>query len=346
MATGKSTTVRAAVMAAPSTMAARPTATAARSTAMSAPPTATIGSTGTTDVTAVRPRLAPAPLRATFRALEATSPATAGVLAERLWFRLPRRASEERRDRFAPEGGRELTVAWAGGTLRGVAYGREDAPTAYLVHGWGGWWQQLGAHVQPLVDAGYRVVAYDAPSHGSSARGRHGPRSTTLIEMAEAQAAVVRQEGPAHLVVAHSIGAVVSLWAGAHEGARASAYAFLAPASTISSMVRWFEQVLDVGPRSQRVLIDRVERRVGHRVDAFEIVALAGQVLGDRMTPALLTAHDPADPETPVGGSLDLVETWPGAEMSLVEGLGHRRLLWDADVVASVADFARRARVS
>lgn len=288
------------------------------------------------------PPRGPAPLRATFRVLESTSPSVAAALAERLWFRLPPRPTAERRARHAPAGGRRLTVEWSGGTLHGVTFGPEGAPTAYLVHGWGGWWQQLGAHVPPLLEAGYRVVAYDAPSHGGSGPGAYGARSTNLLEMAEALTAVIRQQGPADLVVAHSVGAVVSLWSGAHHEP-AGDYAFLAPASTVLSMVEFFENSLGLGPRSRDLLIERVERRVGESIEVFEVLRLAERVL-DRAgwEPRLLTVHDPMDPETPVSGSLDLSEAWPRAELSLVQHLGHRRLLWNEDVVATVADFARR----
>lgn len=286
-----------------------------------------------------------AALRGTFRLLEATAPPLGARLAERLWFRLPPRPTAGSRTRRSPVGGRELVVTWEDLTVHGVAYGPERAPTAYLVHGWGGWWQQLGGHVQPLVEAGYRVVAYDAPSHGSSPPGRHGARSSTILEMAEALSAVARHEGAPDLVVAHSIGAPVSLWSGV-DGTVARAYAFLAPASTVASMVGWFRSALAVGPRSADELVRRVERRVGHPVSDFDTVRLAGRLVTTAgMTPALLAVHDPADPETPVSGSTSLAAAWPGASLHLVDGLGHRRLLWDRDVVATVADFAGRQSV-
>ena len=41
-------------------------------------------------------------------------------------------------------------------------------PSVLLVHGWEGRGAQLGALVDPLVAAGYRVVALDGPAHGDS----------------------------------------------------------------------------------------------------------------------------------------------------------------------------------
>ena len=135
-----------------------------------------------------------AALRAGFAALE-HQPRLGGWLAERLWFRLPAPASVEARGRHTPSGGEPFEVQWEAGTVRGRAYGDWGLPTAYLVHGWGGWWQQLGAHVQPLLDRGLCVVAFDSPSHGDSSPGRFGPRSTTFPEMAQALSAVVADFG-------------------------------------------------------------------------------------------------------------------------------------------------------
>ena len=286
----------------------------------------------------------PALLRATFRTLERVAPSAGGALAERLWFRLPSVPTRQRRMRFVPDGGTAVTVTWNGGRLSGMTYGAADRPTAYLVHGWGGWWQQLAAHVQPLLDAGYRVVAYDAPSHGDSGPGRYGPRATTIPEMGEAMAAVVRQHGPAHLVVAHSIGAVASLWAVDGAGGGARGYAFLAPAHSAWHLVAWFQDVLDIGPRTTRALVARVERRVGERFSAFDTVALGSRLTRGQSPPALLSVHDPDDDETPASGSRQLTEIWPGAELALVHDLGHRRLLWDPSVVQHVAAFAARIK--
>lgn len=292
---------------------------------------------------------APAPVRFTLRTLEAVTPWIGAVLAEQLWFRLPPTPAPERRARHAPEGGEPFTVRWAGGSVQGVTYGPAGERTAYLVHGWGGWWQQLGGHVPALLDAGYRVVAYDAPSHGDSAPGRLGRRRSTVIEMAQAYGAVAGVHGSPHLVVAHSIGAVAVLRAG--DVPPAAGYAFLAPASTFDDMVRHFARLLDLGPRSRQILLERVERRIGAQLATFDATVLAGELLArvgagggaaDSRVPALLSVHDPEDAETTAQGSAGLVRDWPGAELVLVEGLGHRRLLWDMDVVATVAGFARR----
>lgn len=296
---------------------------------MSNEPTATIGR--------ATPRLAPAWLRATFTVLEYTSPGLGGRLAAALWFRLPPAPSVTTRERRTPDGGRAVRVHTRDFVLKGHVFGPDRAPTAYLVHGWGGWWQQLAAHVEPLLAAGYRVVVFDGPNHGDSGPGNYG-RSSRIFELADAYSAVVREHGSPALVVAHSAGTMAVLWAAA-RGTRARAYAFISAAVSVKSMVSWFSEVFGLGPRTSRRLVRLVEQTIGYSLDDFEVVDMLEDVFGG-MPPPLLCVHDADDSEAPLGGCRDLVEAWTGADLVVTSDLGHHRILWDTGVVDRVAEFA------
>lgn len=287
-----------------------------------------------------RPPSGPAALRATMGGLDRLVPGVPARVADHLWFRLPAVPSASTRERHTVPGGRAFVTRRHGMEVRGRIYGPEDAPTAHLVHGWGGWWQQLAAHIPGLLSAGYRVVVHDAPSHGGSPAGRHGPRSSTIMEIAEAFEVVAWQQGPPDLVVAHSVGAAAVGWA-FRKGTAATAYVFLAPAVSVWPMLDWFEQVAGIGPRARPRLVARVERRVGHPLSAFEVTSLFRQAAAAEPRPALLTIHDRGDSDTPAQGSVDLARAWPGGRLVLTEGLGHRRVIWHPEVVERVAGFAR-----
>lgn len=283
---------------------------------------------------------APAVTRAGLTTLGALAPQVAAGVGLTLWCRIPRQPPTERRRRRTPEGGTPFQVKHDGVQVRGATFGPDDAPTAVLMHGWGGWWQQLSAHVRPLLAAGYRVVAYDAPSHGDSPPGRHGARSTTMLEIADAYAAVAWQQGPVHLVVAHSAGSMAALWA-RHRGpgTHAAAYALLAPATAVEPMLDWFQRFTGIGRRAREAMVSRFQRRFGHGIEEFRLPEMLPDLLGAD-APALLAVHDPADPETPAAGTADLAAAWPDGQLVLTEGVGHRRILWDPAVVARVAAFA------
>jgi alpha-beta hydrolase superfamily lysophospholipase len=71
-----------------------------------------------------------------------------------------------------------------------------------LAHGWAGRAAQLGALAEPLVAAGFRVVAFDAPAHGESpGREAHVPM------LAECIVEIATQQGGLRAVIGHSAGA-------------------------------------------------------------------------------------------------------------------------------------------
>lgn len=294
--------------------------------------------------TIVRPALRPPrgtlPLRAVFGVLEHAAPELAVRIATRLWFRLPAPPSVHERRARTPEDGRAIRVRNGDLDLRGRIYGPDGAPTAFLVHGWGGWWQQFSAHVEPLLAAGYQVVGYDGPSHGDSGPGGHGSRTTRVMELADAYRAMAGAYGPADLTLAHSMGAMAVLWA-AGRGTPTGSLAFIAAATSVDPMVDWFSRVTGTGAHTRAGMVAAVEHAIGYPMAAFEAQTLATRAYRSELRPRLLVVHDTTDRSSPAAGSLRLVRAWPGAVQYITEGLGHRRVLSDTGVVVRVAAFAQ-----
>jgi pimeloyl-ACP methyl ester carboxylesterase len=266
-----------------------------------------------------------------FALLERVAPAVGARWAEALWFRIP--TPRGRRDRLA-EPGRPFQVRAHGRTVAGEVWGDPAAPAVYLVHGWGGWGAQLDGFVGPLVAAGFRVVTFDGPGHGASDPGPEGPGRSTILELADALAAVVADSGPAHAVIAHSLGATATAYALDH-GLEAGRLAFVAPMADPLPYTRTFAGRLGFGERTRTRLVARIERRVGTSMAAFAVPAVAGRVA----VPPLLLVHDRQDTETGWSDSADIARFWPGARLHSTSGLGHRRILRDPAVVAEVTGF-------
>jgi pimeloyl-ACP methyl ester carboxylesterase len=275
-----------------------------------------------------------------FGLLERVVPAVGARWAEHLWFTVP--PARGRRDRqVAP--GRPFQVRAHGRTVAGELWGgpaadgdpgRSDPPVVYLVHGWGGWRWQLDGFVAPLVAAGFRVVAFDAPSHGTSGPGPEGPGRGTILEFADALAAVVAANGPAHAVIAHSLGATAAAFA-IRGGLPVDRAAFVAPMADPLPYTRTFAARLGFGERVRTRLADRLERRVGLPLSAFDVPAMAGQVA----TPPLLLVHDRQDAETGWSDSAAIARSWPRSRLVTTSGLGHRRILRAPAVIAEVVAF-------
>lgn len=271
-----------------------------------------------------------------FGVLERLAPAAGTALLNRLWFQVPVVPEKVRRPRAELPAATPFQI----GAIRGQSYG--DGPAIYLVHGWGGWGLQLAAHIQPLVDAGFRVIAYDAPSHGDSGPGREGKRASTLLELADALKAVVAAQGPAYGVVAHSLGAPATALA-MRDGLDVERVVFIAAATDFTDWLDRLQAMLGFGPRIRAGFLRRFEARFGP-MDGFRMDAVVPAIADRRPLPPLLLVHDRSDDETPYQGSIDLSVRWPGAGLETSEGLGHRRVLRDPDLVKKAVEFlAERA---
>jgi len=280
--------------------------------------------------TTVRLFSAPWPVRVSFRVLDRLAPGVGARWAERIWFTLPTPKAPSKPRGPAP--GARFTLAVDGHDVVGEAWG--NGPAVYLLHGWAGHRGQLTAFVAPLLARGFRVVAFDAPSHGESAPGAFGPRSSSIVEFADALTSVIAEQGPARAIVAHSMGSTAAAVA-LCDGLRAGRVVMLAPMASPLSYARQFAAVLGFGERTFRRLVARVERRVGAPMRHFDVPELGRAVA----MPPTLIMHDRDDVSTPVTDGAAIAAAWPGARLHVTSGLGHRRLLSDPDVVSEVVDF-------
>jgi pimeloyl-ACP methyl ester carboxylesterase len=267
-------------------------------------------------------------LRALFRYGEHVAPRRTGRMAFDLWFGAPPRMAQLP----VPPGGDPFEVLAQGHVVRGIVWG--EGPVVYLVHGWGGRGSQFGAMVEPLVEAGHRVVMFDAPAHGDSDHGPAGPRRTHGVEFAKALDAVFCRFGPAEAVVAHSMGTIATYLAMRFGWLGAQRLVFLAPMVEFTSLLDQFQQALGFGPRARRAMERDVDEFVGVPVHEFDARIQAARV---EPLPTLVIT-DRGDRQTPYAEVVDFTETID-APLITTEGLGHRKVLRDPEVVRTVVEF-------
>jgi pimeloyl-ACP methyl ester carboxylesterase len=271
----------------------------------------------------------PGALRAALRLTSALAPALAARWGERRFLTPPRRRPAAA-ESAALATARRGALAAAGTAIATWQWG-EGGPTVLLVHGWGGRGGQLAAFVGPLRARGYSVVAFDAPGHGATSAG-----PTTLPQMLTAMRAVAAAHGPVHALLAHSLGATVAARA-LHEGLAARAAVFVGAPANLTGPSVHFAAAVGLSPTARQLMQRRIEARVGVPWSAFDVRSLgAGQVV------PLLVVHDRDDAEVPWQDGALLAQTWPGAQRLDTEGLGHRRVLRDPEVVAAAVRFIDR----
>jgi pimeloyl-ACP methyl ester carboxylesterase len=302
-----------------------------------------------------RPPAASRVTRVTFGMLERAAPRLGSRWALRLWCTLPRASAKHAPRAPVTEPGRVVELPLGSGDRTFVAevWGENGSPVVCLMHGWGGDRGQLGAFVAPLVEAGYRVVAPDAPSHGRSAPGSFGRGRSLVTEFLAVLAAVDRGLGAAHGIVAHSVGASAAAVA-VLDGLPVGRLVLIAPASSPRVFAPGFAASLGLGERTVAGLLRRLEQRLGRPMADFDIAQRAREAAESRLCapgsaagsatdpgclPALLVVHDREDRQVPYTQGTLIAEAWRGAELLSTSGQGHRRILSDPEVVRAAAAF-------
>lgn len=272
-----------------------------------------------------RARLALEAFRLRFRLDSLLWPERAARRFERLWFTPPHpRLSSDARQ-WLPRA-ETLDVRLGGRRIAAWSWG--EGPVALLVHGWGGYGLQLHAYIEPLLQAGYRVVSFDALQHGQSEPGRRGDGLSSVVEAADSLKAVAKAVGGVDVLIAHSFGAVASGLA-MDSGLRVNRVAFVAPGTSARSLESRVAPMLGVGRIARQRMQARSATWIGRPWSEIDLLALAPRLSG---TP-LMIVHDLDDRELPLAGAVQLSEAWRGSRLVVSRGLGHRRILRETGVV-------------
>ncbi len=265
-------------------------------------------------------------LRLGLAAAAALSPSLAARFGERL-FLAPRRRALSPREHEVLSSGEPFVVPFRGERLRGWRCG--SGPAVLLVHGWGGCSGAWATFVPALSAAGFQAVAFDAPAHGAST-GRLASGACFAAAAAELAARV-----SARAAIGHSLGAAALGWAMA-GGLRLEAAVLLAPPRGAGEPFRAFCEALGLGEEVRRAMRARMRRRFGLAPEDFDLLRLPPPA-----TPLLLV-HDLRDRGVPLDEARAIAAAWPGTELLVTAGLGHRGLLRDAAVVGQATRFVER----
>jgi pimeloyl-ACP methyl ester carboxylesterase len=267
-------------------------------------------------------------LRTGFRIMDKAAPWLGGYWAYWLWFRT-HRFPEPRRELEYRSAAQIIPMEYNGKPLAVYSWG--EGPAVLLTHGWNGRATQLWGFIDPLVRAGFRVVAFDLPAHGRSAGN-----STDLFKIAESMQQVSNEFDSMHGVIAHSLSTAALVMA-LRDGLETNKVVCISPPSQSLLMLKNYVEALELSPSIQARLQKHFLSEYG--VDVWEKTSAVRNV-GVLATPALVI-HDKDDREVPWQEGESIAKNWPDAELLLTESLGHRRILRNRDVVTRTVEFLK-----
>lgn len=268
--------------------------------------------------------------RAAFRIFGTLAPRRAALWFERMILTpsLHRRSSDD--SESFPDAA-HTRIPYGNGWLSVWSWG--DGPTVLLLHGWGGRAVHLQEFVEPLLAAGFRVVAFDAPAHGRS----DGMR-TNLVECAGAVLQVAGTVGPIYGIIAHSFGSPTAAMAARH-GLEIDRMVFIGAPVSIAKLTSKIADFLGLPRRVSQRTLRLIESRLDISMEEVE----TDRVLAGLDIP-LLVFHDEEDRDVPWEDGASIARAAKDANLVRTSGLGHRRIIRDPAVIQQAVDFMRAPR--
>ena len=271
-------------------------------------------------------------LQGCFRVLSWLAPRLAARWAYALYTR-PRKRARHQQTEALLERARLFECLFGRRILKGYAWGSGER-SVLLVHGWESRGTALRTFVDPLLQAGFRVVAFDGPAHGDT-RGT----ATTLPEFAGAVRAILHHVGNVEAVITHSFGGPSTVFALRHlqpEYIPPKLVLIAAPNRAEAVLLR-AASTLRLGKRALNALRQKAARSAKMPLEAADVSTTPPP--GD--VSRVLLAHDELDPIVPFDDAMETLHNWPSARLITTRGYGHYRLMKNPDLIRYITEYLR-----
>lgn len=241
----------------------------------------------------------------------------------------PKPAVREKEQKFLSSA-QQIRRRVAGQNIVEYHWGEAGAPLALLSYGWGynaGRWRHF---VPELLEAGYRVLAYDPPGHGLAPAGQLNiPLNAAIVR------ALIEDYGPVEAIVGHSFGGSSSVYAlqNSPRHLHPRRMAVMASFSYAPRVFQEYRQALGLWPSLYWRMVRWFEQRVGHPLEHFDFAMMTAEFSHIEG----LLVHNPADAVTPYAEARRYHDFWPGSRLFSPKEGGHH--LGTPHITEAVVDF-------
>ena len=264
----------------------------------------------------------------TAKFLQAVSPSLTTKFAAKLFttpirHKLPKRELHMERESvqksiLVPEIQKEIVV---------YEYGKSDKKVL-LVHGWSGRGTQLVKIADELLKMGYMTISFDAPAHGKS-KGN----SSIMIEFIASILEIEKQYGPFEFAVGHSLGGMSVLNA-IKQNLQVKKAVIIGSGDIIQDIIDDFICKLQLRPEYGIKLRNHFEAKFGGKMDDYSAYKAA-----EKTEVPVFVIHDKDDDDVSVKAAYNIQKHLKQSEIMITEGLGHRKILGDENVIQKIKEF-------
>ena len=212
----------------------------------------------------------------------------------------------------------------------------QPSKTLLFIHGWTGRGSQIASYVEELTGLGYRIISFDGIAHGKTPGTQ-----TSALEMTDVVLALDKHYGKFDAAITHSFGGM-TLACAMSLGLKVDAAAMICPPKDFPIILKNFKRILDLPDSVMQVVIRKSFATHGKIVrDAVDVVKNV-KGLSSRDTACKgLVIHDEDDADISWHSGEEIAHAWEGAKFIKTQGLGHRRIIRDKEVISSIINFLK-----
>ncbi len=197
-----------------------------------------------------------------------------------------------------------------------------------LVHGWSGRGTQLVKIADELIDLGFSTISFDAPAHGKSKSN-----STLLPEFIECILEIDKQFGPFEFAIGHSLGGM-SILNAISNGFNIKKAIIIGSGDIIQDIIDDFITELKLKSNISIKLKDHFEHKFNTKMDRFSSSNVAKKI-----EIPILIIHDKDDKDVNIKAAFNIDKNLINSKLLITEGLGHRKILGNLEVISQIRLF-------
>ncbi len=211
---------------------------------------------------------------------------------------------------------------------------KQNGKTILICHGFDSSSYRFADYIQPFLDLGFTILAFDAPAHGISTG-----KTITVLRYVEMISIVMEKYGPINAIMAHSFGAlaaVLTLEGGSDKHCKQ--LVVVAPSTETTHAIKNFFHHMRLEERVQTPFLKLVEEMDGKPASWYSVARAI-----EKIETKTLWFHDKKDKITPFSDMEHLLEKdLPHIQFEITEGLGHSQYVNPEILKKIVAFFANQ----
>jgi pimeloyl-ACP methyl ester carboxylesterase len=262
-------------------------------------------------------------VRLGLRTCDRLSSSLAAKLALRM-FLTPTHRQPKGKEREILERAEQAEVAVGALLVHTYRWGDAGQPTVLLSHGWDSHAGSLTAFVDPLVERGWSVLAFDGPAHG-----RSPGKQATLGQFALVVATLVAKRPTIVAVLGHSFGGAAAVIGLVQAPSAVTRLVLISPPRRPDTALAQFAAAFWLSPQAAQGLRKGLAAHHDRDLEYYCTDELARGLAVQG-----LVIHDEDDITVALADAKAIADAMTHAELMITQGLGHLRILRDPAVIA------------